>query len=676
MPRSGKTTLAWQAGIILLPIVVLAGLGAFYLRQDRILVRHEAEQRARALAEEIVRKTWENLTSRAGTTGEHAFCVNNEGRLLFPAPLEITPTPRPLDLEKLTPEQAELWGQVPDGSILLTRFLDTELPPEFEAAALFQLGLELAAENQLTDAVIAFRTVYQKFPRSVGETGLPLAPLAGLKSLELGPQRGTQTWAHPLSWDILCRDAIAQPTAVSALVLDRATELLGPAQTAEHHAQWQAHENLRRLYRASRDQLTAGTPPLFWIRAGTDRWLASRVTENATNQWIVARAVESRIETRETVNSTPAGLRSSNEFRNVNAVASIYGPPEAGRLSLAFANVSVPDYFGISIEAAGEPFLALNIASARPSDSSSRSSRPKPLANEVLATARHVENGRELLAVSVHLISPQSLYAQPGRRAMWFGILIAASTIAAVTALFSLWRSVERQQRLAEAKDNFVSSVSHELRAPIASVRLMAEGLERGTVTEPQKQREYFHFIVRECQRLSALIQNVLDFSRIDQGRKQYDFELADASRLVEETVKSMEPPAAERNVRLRVTSAQPPIQALIDARALQQTLVNLIDNAVKHSPPESEIEIGVQNVGGVLTFWVEDHGEGIPASEHVKIFERFYRVGSELRRKTPGAGIGLSIVKHIAEAHGGCVRVQSRLGKGSRFTIEIPLKQ
>ena len=258
---------------------------------------------------------------------------------------------------------------------------------------------------------------------------------------------------------------------------------------------------------------------------------------------------------------------------------------------------------------------------------------------------------------------------------------------AAIIGLVSAWRSFEKQQRLAELKDNFVSSVSHELRAPIASVRLMAEGLERGRVQEPEKQREYFRFILQECRRLSGLIQNVLDFSRIDQGRQEYEFESADVLRLVDETLKGMEPAAAERQIQLSFTPPPSPVNATIDARAIQQALVNLIDNAIKHSASGSQIVVGM-NVAedpadrrspgfsrSLLQIFVQDQGEGIPAAEHVRIFERFYRVGSELRRQTPGAGIGLSIVKHIVDAHGGRVRVESEPGKGSCFTIEIPLK-
>jgi signal transduction histidine kinase len=410
---------------------------------------------------------------------------------------------------------------------------------------------------------------------------------------------------------------------------------------------------LRELYRASRYQLSSasGSPPLFWIHYRKDRWLVSRVDQHATNRWLVCRKVLVRFG--DDVVGPKANSADNTRAMRVSVGANPKFDAESERVRI------LPVYLAPGVLAANEVVI------------------PPPDA-PALATAVHAENGREWLKVSLHLISPELLYARQKHRVAWFGLLIAASSVAAAVGLLSVWRSFERQQRLAELKDNFVSSVSHELRAPIASVRLMAEGLERGRVTDPEKRQSYYRFIVQECQRLSALIQNVLDFSRIDQGRKQYEFESTDVVSLVTETVKAMEPVANERQIQLRLVHAAG-IHAVLDASAIQQALVNLIDNAIKHSRASSEITISASRREGpppMLQIVVEDHGEGIPKCEHERIFERFYRVGSELRRQTPGAGIGLSIVKHIVEAHGGTVTVQSELGEGSRFLIEIPIRE
>jgi signal transduction histidine kinase len=324
----------------------------------------------------------------------------------------------------------------------------------------------------------------------------------------------------------------------------------------------------------------------------------------------------------------------------------------------------------------------------------------------IMATAVKAFDGVEYLHCNIHLVSPEMLFATQRARSSLFGLLILASTLVAIIGFISARRAFLRQQSLSDLKTNFVSSVSHELRAPIASVRLMAESLERGKVSEPAKQREYFGFIVQECRRLSSLIANVLDFSRIEQGRKEYEFEPTDVVALVQETIKLMAPVAAERQVVLEVKDPEPGTrnsELTLDAQAIQQALVNLFDNAIKHSPTGETVTVGLDCIALTapsgssrreeahssdpamslslltsaatrMTIWVEDHGPGIPASEHEKIFERFYRLGSELRRETQGVGIGLSIVKHIVEAHGGRVTVQSEVGKGSRFTIEFPM--
>src|SRR5439155_11941532 len=188
------------------------------------------------------------------------------------------------------------------------------------------------------------------------------------------------------------------------------------------------------------------------------------------------------------------------------------------------------------------------------------------------------------------------------------------------------------------------------------------------------KQKEYLHLMGQECRRLSGLIDNILDFSRIDDGRKQFEFSATDVEALAGETLKMLEPYAAARKVSLvlKLAAVAPPKPSapILDGLALRQALLNLLDNAIKHSPEGNTVTVGVEWTGidnggrPCVLLWVEDHGAGIPAEEHEKIFDRFYRRGSELNRETQGIGIGLTIVKHIVEAHGGRVLVRSALGR------------
>jgi signal transduction histidine kinase len=281
-------------------------------------------------------------------------------------------------------------------------------------------------------------------------------------------------------------------------------------------------------------------------------------------------------------------------------------------------------------------------------------------------------------AFSVKLYAtPESLYAGYRRRLWLTAALILSAALTAFLGLASLWRGFQRQARLSEMKSSFVSSVSHELRAPIAAVRLMAESLEQGRISGEVKQKEYFRLIVQECRRLSTLVENVLDFSRIDRGRKRYTFERVDLIALVRHTVALMQPCAAEGKVDLILEDLPAEAAGLEpswDHQAVEQSLVNLLDNAIKHSPPGAEVKVRIESAAGRVRVWVEDRGPGIPPEAQARIFDLFYRHGSELRRETKGAGIGLSIVKHVAEAHGGRVVVESVVGQGSRFALELPV--
>jgi signal transduction histidine kinase len=243
-----------------------------------------------------------------------------------------------------------------------------------------------------------------------------------------------------------------------------------------------------------------------------------------------------------------------------------------------------------------------------------------------------------------------------------------------VGGLALTYRSVSKEVALARLKSDFVSNVSHELRTPLALIRLYAETLELGRVKARDKVEEYYRIIRTESERLTALINNILDFSRIEAGRKEYEFRQTDLAELVTNTLETYRDQIDQQGFTFE-QNIDPEIPAVrVDREAIARSLVNLLNNALKYSDREKFVGVKLYRTDGVLKLEVADRGIGIARNEQSKIFEKFYRASDPLVHNTKGSGLGLSLVRHIAHAHGGDVEVQSIPGKGSTFTLTLPL--
>jgi signal transduction histidine kinase len=233
---------------------------------------------------------------------------------------------------------------------------------------------------------------------------------------------------------------------------------------------------------------------------------------------------------------------------------------------------------------------------------------------------------------------------------------------------------VSKEMALARLKSDFVSNVSHELRTPLALIRLYAETLELGRITTKEKKQEYYRIIRKESERLTALINNILDFSRIEAGRKEYEFRQTDIADLVRNTLDSYRYQIEQQGFAFEesIDPDLPPVR--IDREAIARALVNLVNNALKYSDHEKFLGVKLYRANGSVKLEVVDHGIGITRREQSKIFEKFYRTGDPLVHNTKGSGLGLSLVRHITQAHGGEIAVESTPGKGSKFTLSLPL--
>jgi signal transduction histidine kinase len=231
-----------------------------------------------------------------------------------------------------------------------------------------------------------------------------------------------------------------------------------------------------------------------------------------------------------------------------------------------------------------------------------------------------------------------------------------------------LWRAVHAESRLAARKAEFVSAVSHELRTPLTSIRMYADMLKEGGVRDETAARDYFALIASESERLARLVNNVLDFSRIERGKKTFEMRAGDPAPVVREAAEMLRPYLREKGLRLEIDVPEKLPMATFDRDALVQILVNLIDNASKHGKEEVRVEAATAEGGVVLR--VLDRGPGVPPEERERIFDPFTRGANAA---SGGSGLGLALVRHYALAHRGRVEVADREGGGAVFSLLLP---
>jgi signal transduction histidine kinase len=255
-----------------------------------------------------------------------------------------------------------------------------------------------------------------------------------------------------------------------------------------------------------------------------------------------------------------------------------------------------------------------------------------------------------------------------------YGILLGLFYITLVLGVVYTGRSLYREARLSRLKTDFVSLVSHELRTPLTSIRMFIDMLAMGRVRDDTEMQTVLALLSRETSRLSSMIENVLDFSRLESGKKRYDKQLISVTAIVDAAVAAFQAQrvGARMNFTVEVASQLPTL--LLDRDALAGAVLNLLQNAFKYTGEDKRISLRARIDGGDVVIEVEDNGVGIPRREHKRIFDRFYRVDSLLTRSTEGTGLGLSIAQRIVEAHGGRMSVDSVVGRGSTFRIHLPV--
>lgn len=260
------------------------------------------------------------------------------------------------------------------------------------------------------------------------------------------------------------------------------------------------------------------------------------------------------------------------------------------------------------------------------------------------------------------------------RKSFYFWTIITLIIVLSFGAVLIV-RTVVHEMEILKIKSDFVSSVSHEFKTPLTSIKALVERLQEGKVKDPTKMDQYFSVISHDADKLTRLVKNILDFSKIEEGKREYEFVNTDVDKLVDQQVEAFQKEIQEEiKINTHIEKDIPSLS--IDRDALSQALNNLLDNAAKFSPAGKDIVVSIRKEAENVIIDIKDKGIGIPQEEMDKIFDKFYQGQNALKQSLKGTGLGLTLVKHTVEAHEGRISVKSKVGQGSTFSLIFPIKK
>jgi signal transduction histidine kinase len=257
---------------------------------------------------------------------------------------------------------------------------------------------------------------------------------------------------------------------------------------------------------------------------------------------------------------------------------------------------------------------------------------------------------------------------------VFYGVLLGFVVVLMLLGAVLIARDISRESETTRLKTEFVHHVSHELKTPLTLIRLYGETLQRKKSLSKPEQKEAYEIITKESERLSHLINNVLDFSRIEMGKKEFDFKRGNLSGVIRDTLESYRYHLEKKGFLIHENIADDLPEMTFDEESIASVLINLLSNAIKFSPAMKEVAVRLFKKENHAILQVEDKGIGISSKEISRVFEKFYRSSDEKAVDTKGSGLGLTLVKHITDAHGGQIDVQSEPGRGSTFSIILPI--
>jgi signal transduction histidine kinase len=608
--------------VIGLPFLVLLGLSMVLTRQERELSRTQALEQRQRRVQSVSRRLRERLEAvrlqvAAGMqpAPELAFMGRREGSALV-APWEErknTPPSSAVRAELEAGQRAELVeNRLGEARRHYDAALDRARTAEEQAQARLLLARTLLKSLRAKESLTEYERVARSSPRMLDDQGIPFALYGAERLIALG---GSGAAALDAMENTLQQRHALSPAAIYLIH--------GAAERVKNSPDPRLRSRAEMVISAAALRLRSAEQ-ILELKRQIDR-IVPRSADGPADGWVAF--------------GDPLWLVASGPSREGEAVYAVAADAVTRQIRSedpALGSFRLTSGWGPGGEALGSAFPDLRVQL----DSAA-----------TFAGQQRLVASRALVAAS-----------------------LAAVLAATLVAAWLLWRDVRREVRVTELRAQFISSVSHELRTPLSAIRMYAESLRMGRPADPKAREEYLDTIMNETERLSRLLDNVLEFSKIERGERHYTLEPSDLAMVVRSASRALDYPLQQRgfSLELDVEPDLPLVKA--DADAIEQAVLNLMTNAMKYSGESRRIEISLQPSNGHAVIRVRDHGIGIDPAEQQRIFAKYYRAPNAMQ--TTGAGLGLSIVAHIAKAHGGQVTVESEPGAGSTFSLALPLEQ
>jgi signal transduction histidine kinase len=656
-----RRTLALFALAVILPGAALAALGVITLRQDRSLAAQQLRERRDNLADRAVALLDAELQGWNAALAASSSVSSLDPSLLPPELRRATEGSEAAALVAVGPAGVTSWPSqrllyellpVPVPGRPLSRDLLAAQQIEDQQRDLFRAADEY--RRLLSAADVASRpAILLRLARTLVNAGRD--DLAAVAYRELGRLPGTSEDGVP--FDLLARTALC--TAPSSNP-DRECALTLYGELVD--GKWR----LDRVWYSGYSVRLRGALDRDAARGDAASRLAAREAEKRALTMVAESLVS---EASGTPTRGAVQVRAADQTQFVVMSAALSAERRAVVLPVqSFSEVVLPAVFKAVQDEAAVSVTAADGTRLFPTGPH----RPTGPADAASVTAaRLLATSGAGWRIDVTLKNADAILAGYRLRQWLYVAMLAVMIAALVVGSVLTVRTVSRELAVARLKSQFVSAVSHEFRTPLTGIRHYGEMLLHDRVTTEERKHHYYAQVVSAAERLSRLVEDVLDFARMEEGRQEYKTEPIDTASWLRATVAEFQATlAADRRVECAIPDVLPPLRG--DAAALTRAIQNLLDNAVKYSPASPTVWLSARAEEGEVFVGVRDEGVGIPRDEQARVFDRFFR-GRETASTTRGAGLGLSLVQHIVAAHGGRVSLSSEPGRGTTMTVALP---